>query len=608
MKRLLIALALLLCPALAQAQCNGVFPNNTLCGNISGKGNLPRPVSNSALTGVPGGTNGQIQYNNNGNFGGLTFSGDVTGTTSGALTIQPGVVTTGKIATNGVSNINLAPGPANTIKGSLNGTTTSDIAIASCSAIYNFTQWLSGTGWQCGINLVIPSRAVAATLNLSAFTSVVTLGWSTPGDGGGAQFKNIGTTQAFIDTYPLTFTLANAGSGCTPGTYSNAFVTYTGAVAFGSWGRVTIGGGGTFSSGAVTTPGVGFNVGDTASNLGITGCSVQPAFAAATISTPTGSFTDTASNRWQILLRPDNAVNVLAFGAKADWSPSCTDACATNNTLPIQSAFWFAYAQGQQTVSGFNGTLGARVDLPPKTLMSCALTLPQGVTMAGAGRYSTTLKDCDAELAANHFITVGDAVLQLACFGSMIRDIALSPGAQTNGASASTAIVFSNCIQQQTFMERVVASGGLRSSVNLQIGYGGAEGLGIHDLEAGGSGTTNSPIIMNYEGNIDMNHIVVETGLNLAVAGLSITGGNVNLENFHSEGYQSPIFLNVPSNAGFSSFHHIGCGANAVNCITRQAGSATNVNIAGFVQGGSTSALNNAGSTTSSPIIADQLF
>lgn len=72
MKKLLIALALLLCPALAQAQCNGVFPNNTICGNISGAGALPKPVPNSSLTGVPGGSNGQVQFNNAGAFGGLT--------------------------------------------------------------------------------------------------------------------------------------------------------------------------------------------------------------------------------------------------------------------------------------------------------------------------------------------------------------------------------------------------------------------------------------------------------------------------------------------------------------------------------------------------------
>src|SRR5882724_9504896 len=53
MKRFLLALALCLLPSLAAAQCNGVFPNNTFCGNVSGAPNIPGQVPNTALTGVP---------------------------------------------------------------------------------------------------------------------------------------------------------------------------------------------------------------------------------------------------------------------------------------------------------------------------------------------------------------------------------------------------------------------------------------------------------------------------------------------------------------------------------------------------------------------------
>lgn len=83
MKKLLLALALLLAPATASAQCNGIFPNNTICGNATGASNTARPTPNNVLTGVPGGTNGQVQYNNAGNFGGFTAIGDcsITGAT-----------------------------------------------------------------------------------------------------------------------------------------------------------------------------------------------------------------------------------------------------------------------------------------------------------------------------------------------------------------------------------------------------------------------------------------------------------------------------------------------------------------------------------------------
>lgn len=73
MKRLLLTLALLFAPSLAFAQCNGVFPNNTVCGNATGSSNVPRATAPGAFTVGPAGTNGQVQYNNNGAFGGFTI-------------------------------------------------------------------------------------------------------------------------------------------------------------------------------------------------------------------------------------------------------------------------------------------------------------------------------------------------------------------------------------------------------------------------------------------------------------------------------------------------------------------------------------------------------
>lgn len=49
MKKLLLALAFLLAPSLAFAQCNGVFPANTLCGNLSG---APQPPAAFAASGT----------------------------------------------------------------------------------------------------------------------------------------------------------------------------------------------------------------------------------------------------------------------------------------------------------------------------------------------------------------------------------------------------------------------------------------------------------------------------------------------------------------------------------------------------------------------------
>lgn len=72
MKRLLLALALLLVPAAASAQCNGVFPAHTLCGNNTGASGIPGQFPASAIQGIVGGSANQIQYNNAGALGGLT--------------------------------------------------------------------------------------------------------------------------------------------------------------------------------------------------------------------------------------------------------------------------------------------------------------------------------------------------------------------------------------------------------------------------------------------------------------------------------------------------------------------------------------------------------
>jgi hypothetical protein len=96
MKKLLLALALLLAPSVVFAQCNGVFPNNTVCGNVTGGTNLPRPTTTASFPSVPGGSNGQIQFNNSGALGGLTDTqvtthiNSFTSTLSGAAPLSGG--------------------------------------------------------------------------------------------------------------------------------------------------------------------------------------------------------------------------------------------------------------------------------------------------------------------------------------------------------------------------------------------------------------------------------------------------------------------------------------------------------------------------------------
>lgn len=95
MKRLLLLAALLALPTEVFAQCNGTFPNNTVCGNITGSANLPRAMSPASFLGAAGGTNGQIQYNNSSALGGF---GPITG--DWTLTVPGGVATLATVNAN----------------------------------------------------------------------------------------------------------------------------------------------------------------------------------------------------------------------------------------------------------------------------------------------------------------------------------------------------------------------------------------------------------------------------------------------------------------------------------------------------------------------------
>lgn len=106
MKRLILAAWLSLLPTLAFAQCNGIFQPNTICGNATASPAVPKQVPNSVLTGIPGGTNGQIQYNNAGAFGGFTPGGDVTFAVPNFTVNTFGTSQSGKVPASGGGTIN----------------------------------------------------------------------------------------------------------------------------------------------------------------------------------------------------------------------------------------------------------------------------------------------------------------------------------------------------------------------------------------------------------------------------------------------------------------------------------------------------------------------
>lgn len=270
----IIAVAISACPSVA-----GCGPDNPNCiVPTAPAGTSTNQAASTAFVqqaispfSPPGGTNGQIQYKNSGAFGGFTASGDATiATPSGVVTIQPNAVTSGKIAANAVTNAKINPGAVNTMKGTLDGAATSDIALTACTLTYQITKWVAGTGWQCGINPVLPSRAVAATLNLAAFDGITTQGYARPGDGGGATFYKHNTAI-------LTSHIGNAGS-CNNGTWPG--IKLTGGSGSGAYGTLIVAGGvaTNFSIQGAGAQGNRYAVNDvlTASNAGNVVCTTYP--------------------------------------------------------------------------------------------------------------------------------------------------------------------------------------------------------------------------------------------------------------------------------------------------------------------------------------------
>lgn len=197
------------------------------CATVSGGG------------GTPGGSSGQVQYNNAGAFGGFTVGGDATlNTGTGALTLGTGSVNSAKISDGTVANADLANMATQTIKGRTTAGTGApeDLTATQATAILNNMVGDSGSGGTKGLVPAPAAGDTAAGKFLKADGS-----WSVPAGGGGGspggtsgqiQYNNGGAFGGFTvsgdgtintGTGVLEVTQADAlesnGANCSAGQY-----------------------------------------------------------------------------------------------------------------------------------------------------------------------------------------------------------------------------------------------------------------------------------------------------------------------------------------------------------------------------------------------------
>jgi hypothetical protein len=530
-----------------------------------------------------------------------TLSGDVTNDANGVTAI----------GANKATNAKINPGAANTVKGTVDGLVTSDLAVASCSALYSVTQWVTGTGWQCGINPVLPSRAVAATLNLSAFTSVKTLGYATAGDGGEATFLNR-TTTPFRDSFVTAISITGNGtSGCTNGTYRNK--QPSGGTGTGIILNMVVSGNVVTSATIEEWGGNGYTAADVLTTT-VTGCSTSVTLSVTTVSTPTCSFSDSTGNHLQIIYSGSSPfLNPKQCGAKFDYAG--TDGSATNDFTAIQNTISYCADIHSPTIDG-GGSAGCRIMLPPGNAMICGgvpLNVPQGVSIEGVNMWGSTIKICAAWGSSANFMNICDPDTQASCFSSYLRNFTLYAPFTLDGSSGVSAI-YSNSIQQVDVIDRVAVYAGRRRCITLETGYGGAALLGIQNFECtpGDTSTTNVGMLINYGTTIvTMRNVHVETSGPNTMSGITINGGFVNLIGFHTEGISTGIEVNITGSIanGFAKLDTLTGGASCTNLVLKQGGSVNNtVYVSSLTQNGCTNSINDEGAATTTFVGAWTLY
>ena len=359
------------------------------------------------------------------------------------------------------------------------------------------------------------------------------------------------------------------------------------------------------------TGGNAYLVGDVLSLPASVGACTNPAtWTVTAITAPTGSFTDTAGTHWQIVLDQGNYINIRQFGAKQDFTLATGDAGATNDQASIQNALNFASA-GLGPIDG-KGYAGHTVMVPRGGSLVCGgLMVPQAVSLRGVHQGASLLKECDAELTTQQFITLGDPLWHLSTFFESVEDLTLYGAAST--ISGNIAMVYSNSQQQGTAIKNVSIYSRVRGCVYTEIGYGGKAFFHISsmycipDWNAAPYGVSlNYPAAQQL---IDGQTQFTAGGI-MAQPYIQLNTGAINIvRDVYCESGVTCVQINVAAGHGTQALIGPLSGSGLTNLLLRISGSATGQIKAGSLSpSGGANTINNGGTITTGNVIADTAF
>lgn len=557
MKRLLLAAFLLLASVPALAQGNPQCPTRPL-GDDTNACASTAFVGNAIGAGA-GGTSGQIQYNNSGAFGGFTASGAATIDTS------TGVVT---LAGNAIP--------------------------------------------------LIPSRATASTLDLSAYTGIIVQGYTTPGDGGQMAMTKV-ASQPFCGAYTNTAAFQD-----TAGNWWNISEPYAYTVQqFGAkfdWDGVD--GSATDDTTAIQSALNCAGVQNSAGN-DVGGGQGRPVLLPAA----SGLVSSTLTVPNQVIVRGAGTYSsVLKMATGFDNAAHFT-ILGTQYSETDVAALQSRGSAGNLTINGVMIRSGVAYFLQPTLPAIFSASDNSGVsfTITGTDRYGAALVDTfigptagsysesteyfsTITQVATDMATVGTVSVgarQVASFASRLEELQLFSDIIT--ASSGASMVYTSSAQHTGGIKAAKIFAGNRSATYFTTGTGGASYFVFQDVEGfnqgncGGCSSNNPIFYFNYDGlQTPLQHVVAQgpgASGGAGAIGIEIASGFVYMFNFHCEGIATCVNISTATaNNGYTILQN-GIGGSAMTDFIKiqAAVDANTVTVQGMYPNGATNAIDNRG-------------